>query len=163
MLTARDLPEGWDDSNSQGDDYRVTVCGVDLEPTAPAKASSARFSRGPVGPFLEQHVRVYEDDVARRVVDELQRALPGCTEYEARGSAPHSPTAHFDVEPLTVEGAPAGSVAWRQTSRGDLPITSDLLIVPHQNTAVVLMSYALRDDPDPDVLEQAAAALPVAP
>ncbi|WP_110240370.1 hypothetical protein [Nocardioides gilvus] len=163
LLSARDLPEGWGDSNSQGVDYRVTVCGVDLEPSAPAKAVSARFSQGPLGPFLEQHVRVYEDDVAREVVAELQQALPDCTGYEAKGSAPHSPTARFDVEPLTVEGAPADSVAWRQTSRGDLPITSDLLLVPHGNTAVMLMSYALRDNPDPGVLEQAVASLPAAP
>lgn len=163
LISTRDLPEGWGDSNSQGVDYRVTVCGVDLEPAAPVKAISVRFSRGPLGPFLEQHVRVYDDDVASGVVEQLQEALPDCTEYEAEGNRPNGPTARFDVEPLTVAGAPSGSVAWRQTSKGELPITSDLLLVPRGKATVTLMSYALRDTPDPRVLEQALAALPDAP
>lgn len=154
------LPKGWRDSNSQGVDYRVTVCGVDLEPEPPAFATSVRFSEGPVGPFLEQHVRVYRSDVASGVIAGLRKALPGCTSYQARGSAAGSPTATYRVAPLTVKGAPAESVAWRQTTTGELPITSDLVLVRRGDTAVLLMSYALRKTPDPAVLEAAVAALP---
>lgn len=166
LITAGALPEGWSDSNSQGTDYRVTVCGVDLEPTPPTEATSVRFSRSPVGPFLEQHVRVHEDSATvQDVVDRLDEALRDCTEYEATSGADgdNHHTARFEVEPLTVEGAPDDSVAWRQTSQGDVPITSDLLLVPRGTSAVMLMSYALRDTPEPDVLSQAVAALPEEP
>ena len=154
------LPEGWRDSNSQGVDYRVTVCGVDLEPEPPAFATSARFSQGPVGPFLEQHVRVYRQDVVSGVIAQLRKALPGCSDYTARGTSADSPTARFTVEPLTVDGAPEQSVAWRQNSQGELPITSDLLLVQRGESGVLLMSYAIRKAPDPAVLEAAVAALP---
>ena len=160
LIAADDLPDGWRDSNSQGIDYRVTVCGVDLEPQDPVRATSIRFSQGSVGPFLEQHVCVYDTDVASGVVQQLQEALPGCDSYEATGTAEGSPTAAFTVEPLVVPDAPADSVAWRQTSQGDIPITSDQLLVRRGDVAVLLVSYALKAIPDPAVLEQAARALP---
>lgn len=160
LITSEALPTGWGDSNSQGVDYRTTVCGVDLEPTPPARATSIRFSQGPVGPFLEQHVRVYRSDVVSGVIEGLRTALPDCTEYVAKGTAPTSPSATFKVRPLVVENAPADSVAWRQTTTGRLPITSDILLVRRGNTAVLLMSYALRAKPDPKVLAGAVADLP---
>lgn len=160
LITSEALPAGWGDSNSQGLDYRLTVCGVDLEPETPARASSLRFSEGPFGPFLEQHVRVYRSDVMADVLTDLRTALADCTGYTARGTRPDSPEARFSVEPLTVKGAPADSAAWRQTSQGDLPITADVLVVRSGDSAVTLMSYALRDTPDPSVLVRAAAALP---
>lgn len=162
LITEDALPPGWQDSNSQGIDYRTTVCGVDIEPDDPVRATSIRFSQGPVGPFLEQHVRIYDDDVAARVVDRLRAALPGCEEYSTTGTSPDSPTATFAVAPLTVPGAPADSVAWRQTSQGDVEITADVLLIRRGVAAVLLMSYALRSTPDPKVLEQAAAAVPEA-
>ncbi len=162
LITHAALPsgQGWRDSNSQGVDYRLTVCGVDLEPVAPRAATSVRFSRGAVGPFLEQHVRVYERDETSAVITALQAALPTCTEYSAKGTRPDSPTATFTVEPLTVKGAGPDTVAWRQTSQGDLPITSDILITRRGNATVTLMSYALRGEPDTAVLSSALAALP---
>jgi hypothetical protein len=160
LIGAGDLPDGWRDSNSQGIDYRVTVCGVDLEPRDPVRATSIRFSQGAVGPFLEQHVRVYDQDVVSGVIDGLRQALPGCRSYEATGTAEGSPTASFTVEPLEVEGAPADSVSWRQTSQGDVQITSDQLLVRRGDVAVLLVSYALKAIPDPAVLAQAAQALP---
>lgn len=160
LLDAADLPSGWRDSNSQGVDYRVTVCGVDLEPEPPAYATSVRYSKGPLGPFLEQHVRVYRSDVTGPVITKLRAALPTCTQYQARGTSPQSKTATFSVEPLTVKGAPEDSVAWRQTSQGELPVTSDLLLTRRGTTAVLLMSYALKAKPDPAVLEAAVASLP---
>ncbi|NPC95262.1 hypothetical protein [Nocardioides sp. zg-DK7169] len=160
LITSDALPAGWGDSNSQGLDYRLTVCGVDLEPETPARASSLRFSEGPFGPFLEQHVRVYRTDVIADVIADLRTALPGCSGYTARGTRPDSPTARFTVEPLTVKGAPPDSVAWRQTSRGRLPVTADVVVVRSGDAAVTLMSYALRDTPDPAVLARAVAALP---
>lgn len=160
LISADDLPEGWRDSNSQGVDYRVEVCGVDIEPVSPTNATSIRFAKGPVGPFLEQHVRIYDTDVASGVIADLREALPGCTEYTVTGLGGNHPTATFDVEPLTVEGAPDNSVAWRQTSRGDLPVTADLLLVGRGEAAVMLMSYAVRGTPPRAVLERAAAALP---
>lgn len=163
LLTAQDLPDGWRDSNSQGIDYRLSVCGVDLEPAPPARATSIRFSRGPVGPFLEQHVRVYRDDQVAGVIDALRDALPGCTEYTATGTDPDSPEATFMVRPLTVPDAPEDSVAWRQVSQGDVRIVSDILLVRRGTTGITLVSYALKDTPDPAVLQAAAAALPERP
>lgn len=160
LITSEALPTGWGDSNSQGIDYRLEVCGVDIEPKNPVRATSVRFSEGPLGPFLEQHVRIYDSDVVTDVIAKLRDALPGCTEYSAKGSRPDSPEARFVVEPLTVEGAPDDSVAWRQTSQDDLPITADLLLIRRGDSAVMLMSYALRADPDPAVLARAAAAVP---
>lgn len=160
LITSEVLPKGWGDSNSQGVDYRVEVCGVDLEPEPPVRATSVRFSEGPLGPFLEQHVRVYASDVASGVIAELRTALADCTGYSATGSRPDSPEARFSVEPLSVEGAPADSVAWRQTSKGRIPITADLLLIGRGDAAVMLMSYAIRDVPDPAVLASAAAAVP---
>jgi len=162
-IAATSLPPRWRDSNSQGLDYRVTVCGVDLEPKPPLAATSLRFAKGPVGPFLEQHIRTYSDDQAARVIRALQKALPGCTRYEAKGSDPQSRTATFRVEPLTVEGATSESVSWRQTTQGRLPITSDLLLTHRGNTAVLFMSYVIKGKPDPAVLAKALEALPQRP
>ena len=162
LITADALPRGWRDSNSQGVDYRVSVCGVDLEPEPPVGATSIRFSQGPLGPFLEQHVRVYDGPVPAEVVAGLREALPGCTGYTVEGGGPDRPTARFDVAPLTVQGAPKESVAWRQTSKGQLPVTADLVLVDRGDAAVMLMSYAIRSAPDPRVLERAVAALPEA-
>lgn len=160
LITSDALPRGWGDSNSQGVDYRVTVCGVDLEPEPPVRAASIRFSKGPLGPFLEQHVRVYDSEVAGRVIADLARALPDCERYEAQGSTEGGPSATFEVEPLEVAGAPEDSVAWRQTVQGRLPVTSDQLLVRRGPAAVLLVSYAIRAEPDPDVLTRALAALP---
>ncbi|UDY23370.1 hypothetical protein [Nocardioides sp. Kera G14] len=161
LVHVDDLPTGWRSSSSPGTDYRVTVCGVDLEPQAPEAVTSVRFAQSALGPFLEEHVRVYDSGrTIEDVAEELRAALRSCSSYAARGSDPASPTAHFSVEPLTVAGAPEDSVAWRQRPDGTVPITSDLLLVPHGDAAVLLMSYAIRDTPDPAVLARAAAALP---
>lgn len=160
QLTAADLPSGWRDSNSQGIDYRTTVCGVDLEPSRPERARSLRFSKSAVGPFLEQHIRTYDRDRTSAVITALQQALPSCSRFEAKGTNPQSPTAVFTVEPLEVPGLAATDVAWRQTVQGELPITSDILITRRGTTAITLMSYVLRGSPDPDVLARAYRALP---
>jgi hypothetical protein len=161
LITKDALPDGWRDSNSQGLDYRTTVCGVDIEPSDPVRATSIRFSQGPLGPFLEQHVRIYGSGAeAGGVVEALRSALADCSEYTATGTAADSPEATFRVEPLTVPGAPPQSVAWRQTSQGQVPVTADVLLVGRGDAAVLLMSYALRAEPDPQVLASAAAAVP---
>ncbi|CAI9415439.1 hypothetical protein [Nocardioides sp. T2.26MG-1] len=160
LITSESLPTGWGDSNSQGVDYRVDVCGVDLEPEPPVRATSVRFSEGPLGPFLEEHVRVYDSDLVSGVIDQLRAALADCTGYTASGSRPDSPEARFIVKPLSVDGAPEDSVAWRQTSQGRIPITADLLLIRRGDAAVMLMSYAIRAVPDPAVLAAAAAAVP---
>ena len=161
LITSEALPAGWGDSNSQGLDYRLTVCGVDVEPVEPVRAANIRFSEGPLGPFLEQHVRIYRDDEVSDVITALADALPGCDHYSAKGSAADSPEATFKVEPLTIKNAPADSVAWRQITEGDLPVTQDIVLVKRgDRTAVLLMSYAIRDTPDPAVLDGAVADLP---
>jgi hypothetical protein len=160
LITSDALPAGWRDSNSQGVDYRVDVCGVDIEPEQPVRATSIRFSQGALGPFLEQHVRVYRSDVVSGVIDRLRAALSRCSGYTVTGAGPENPTARFTVAPLTVPGAPADSVAWRQTSQGDLPVTADLVLVRRGDAAVMLMSYAIRRAPDPAVLQRAVAAVP---
>lgn len=161
FITAEDLPEGWRDSNSQGTDYRLDVCGVDIEPDPPVSAMSIRFAQGPVGPFLEQHVRVYESDTTpAQVAAALDQALQDCTEYEASGVGPDAPTARFTVQPLDVPGTPSDAVSWRQTTQGDQQIVTDLVMIPQARTMTAFLSYTLQGDPDVAVLQSAVAALP---
>src|SRR4051812_5764809 len=61
LVGADDLPAGFAVSAGQAQTYRQQVCGVDLEPSRPVRTASARFSQGPLGPFVEQRVRVYVD------------------------------------------------------------------------------------------------------
>lgn len=160
-ITADDLPEGWRVSNPGGEGYRTTFCGVDLEPVAPVKTVRYRFTRSPVGPFLEQHVRAYADDTAAEVIAAIQAALPTCRESEAVGDGTN-PSVRFTVEALTLSataGADADTVAWRQQPVGG-GVVSEIVLTRRGAAAVLLMAYSVRGDPDRSALEAALAAVP---
>jgi hypothetical protein len=152
------LPDGWRTSNTSGDGYRTTICGVDLEPAAPVDFVHYRFAKGPVGPFLEQHVRSYTGDTAAAVIGAIQTALPGCREFEAAGDE-DSPAVRFSVEPLTLSAAGPDTVAWRQEPADGSGVVSDIVLTRRGNTAVLLMAYGLRDEPDRAALTAALAAV----
>jgi len=145
------VPE-WRDSAQQSDAFRLTVCGVDLEPKAAASTARARFSQSPVGPFLEEYVRVHDDGTASKVLTELAAAVPGCSRYSAKGNLPSSPEAEFTVTPFPGEGLPEGAVAWRQRTVGERPLTSDVAVLVRDGMLLAFVSYDLRGDADPAVL-----------
>lgn len=159
LLTAGDLPEGWRDSTTSDSGYRTTVCGVDLEPDPPVDTAKIRFARSGLGPFFEQHVRVYDSDTGSRVIHAVQAALPGCTRFEA-ANPDGSESATFAVEPLVVDGLDAESVAWRQFPVTGTDVIADFLMTRRGNTVVVLLSYSLGEDPDPAAMAAALAAVP---
>lgn len=163
VITVGDLPKGWRESSPPSGDFRVTVCGVDLEPALAIRAGAWRWSKSPVGPFLEQHVRVYRDDQAQQVITALQAALTSCTRTEVPKSPNSSEKVTYTITPITVAGAGPDSVAWRQTLVADRPITSEIVLTRRGRTAVLFNSYALGSTPDPLVLTRAVAALQATP
>jgi hypothetical protein len=156
------LPAGWRASNPTGDGYRTTFCGVDMEPTAPVDSAHYRFAKGPVGPFLEQHVRAYAGSTATEVVGAVRAALPACHEFEAAGDA-DSPAVRFSVEPIELSSAAAAgpdTVAWRQAPADGGGVVSDVVLTRRGTAAVLLVAYSLRDAPDREALTSALAAVP---
>lgn len=113
VLGAGAVTAGWTDSTPrETGGYRMTICGVDLEPSAPIDGAQKRWQNSPNGPFLEQHVRVYADKTAANVMAGLSRAIPSCPGYTAVDAGGGSAT--YTVERLAVPGAGAGFVTWRQ-------------------------------------------------
>ncbi|WP_040157403.1 hypothetical protein [Mobilicoccus massiliensis] len=106
------LPSGWTATQARDTrGYRMTVCGVDLEPHEPVDGAQQNWQKGAAGPYLQQNVRVYPDATATTVVADLAEKVPGCRTYTAKDTKGQST---FTVEKLTLKGAPAGTVAWRQ-------------------------------------------------
>jgi hypothetical protein len=156
------LPAGWRTSDTSGDGYRTTFCGVDMEPAAPVDSAHYRFSQGPVGPFLEQHIRSYDGNTAAEVIGAIKAALPGCRESEATGDET-SPPVRFAVKPLDLSSVAASgpdTVAWQQKAADGTGVVSDVVLTRRGTTAVLLVSYSLRDEPDRDALTAAFAAVP---
>ena len=48
-LTADDLPENWRNSSQPDPRFRMTICGVDVEPVAPVAEDRVRFSQTGLG------------------------------------------------------------------------------------------------------------------
>ncbi|KQX66010.1 hypothetical protein [Angustibacter sp. Root456] len=157
LVAASDLPEGFRDSGGQSPGYAQQVCGVDLEPSPPVQTADARFSQGPLGPFVEQRVRVYDDDSAAAMMARLRRALAACDHYDLTASAT-APAASIDVEPLRLPALGEESLAWRQTPRTSLPVTTDVVLIRTGRTVVLVTSYALKQAPDGDTARVAAQA-----
>lgn len=113
LLSDNFLPVGWTGTiprDSGG--FRMTICGVDIEPKEPLDGASKRWQQTPTGPFLEQHVRVYQGGTARDVLAALKEAIPGCRQYtatDARGGS-----SSFTVSPLSLRSATRDTVQWRQ-------------------------------------------------
>lgn len=162
LITAEDLPAGWRDSNPPSSAFRMTVCGVDTEPVEPVDIAQTRFAETAVGPFLYEYVRTYDDaSTPAQVTEDLAAALPGCTEFSTRGTAPDSPEAHFDLEQIEVPNLPQGAVAWRMTPQTEAPMVQDVVFIPTGTSLVAFLSASLGEAPDPAVLEAAVDALPV--
>lgn len=157
LMRPEDLPDGFAPSAGQSEAYRQTVCGVDIEPSKPVQTASARFSQGPLGPFVEQRVRVYDDDSAAGVVQALRAALASCTSYQLPASA-SAPAVTMAVRPLNLPQLGDESVAWRQVPQTDLPITTDVVLIRSGRTVVLVTSYAVKEAPPEATVEQAATA-----
>lgn len=158
FVSGKDLPGTWRESSPPGAGFKQLVCGVDIEPQKPVDGGAIRYSQGGLGPFLAQHLRIHSDATTpAAVVRDLKASLPGCTSYETKGNKSDSPTVRFDVEPLEVEGLPANAVAWRQQATTGGP-TTDMVLMTDDHALVAFVSYALKDDPDPQVLEDAVGA-----
>lgn len=158
LIRSDDLPGTWRSSESPGSGFRQEVCGVDIEPTAPEDHEEARFSQGGLGPFLAQHVRLHSSEqTPQEVVTQLTKALPGCTEYTTDGGG-SGPSATFTVEELTVDGLPSHAVAWRQTATEGAKVTTDMVLVAKGKGLVAFVSYALKEEADPQAMTDAVAA-----
>ena len=156
------LPTGWRVSNPGGDGYHTTFCGVDMEPVAAVDSARYRYSKGPVGPFLEQHIRSYAGNTAAEVIGAVQAALPECREFDAAGDD-NNPTVRFTVAPVKLSSAAASgpdTVAWRQKPADGSGVVSDVVLTRRGTTAVLLVAYSLRDEPDRAALTAALAAVP---
>lgn len=180
ILGDKAVPAGWQDSTPrETGGYRMTVCGVDLEPSAPLDGAQTRWQYSPNGPFLEQHVRVYSGGTARAVVGALEKAIPRCSQYT---STDGQTSATYRVERLVVPGAGAGVVTWRQrlTLPAPQPATTaatspaaptptatpaapvliqDVAVTRRGSSVVLLASYSVNAAPQPEVLATAVRAL----
>ncbi len=182
VLPTSALPAGWADAEPrETGGYRMTVCGVDLEPASPLDAAQRRWQRAASGPFLEQHVRVYSGHTARDVVARLRAALPACSSYRQGAQT-------FTVRPITATGAGRSVAAWRQSAVLPLPtatptatgsattpatpapptatgsatsaaptatLVQDVAVLKVGSSVVLVSSYAVDTTPQPDVLAAA--------
>lgn len=113
MLNETFLPVGWNTTEPRDSGgFRMTICGVDIEPNEPIDGATKTWQRAPTGPWLEQHVRVYDDNTARDVLAALKAAVPDCKRYTATDEKGGSST--FEVSPLTLRSATNNVVSWRQ-------------------------------------------------
>lgn len=160
------LPSGWTATKARDTrGYRMSVCGVDLEPTEPVDGAQQNWQGSIAGPYLEQHVRVYPDATASKVVADLAKKIPGCRSYTAKDAKGKST---FAVEKLTLKGAPSGTVAWRQKvplfvpvagatpsappTMRSVEVVQDVAVRRVGAAVVLLNAYAVEKNPDDTVL-----------
>lgn len=159
VLGAGAVPPGWSDSTPrETGGYRMTICGVDLEPSAPIDGAQKRWQNSPNGPFLEQHVRVYADQTASTVLNGLARAIPSCPGYTATDSSGGSAT--YTVEPLSVPGA-SGFVTWRQKLTLPQPTAAATTQVPSPIPSATALTTPTTVAPSPTASAATAALAPV--
>lgn len=166
MVPTSALPSGWSATparNTGG--YRMSVCEVDLEPVEPVDGAQQNWRSADAATHLEQHVRVYPDDTAQDVITALGEAIEDCTEYTAEDASGGSST--FTVQPLSLDGAPDGTVAWRQRVAVPVPGTDDAgevvqdVTVSRRGAAIVLLNaYRVGGDPGHEALTAALDSLP---
>lgn len=153
-LSAQDLPEGWRNSSQPDPSFRMTICGVDIEPTGPLAEDRLRFSQTGIGPFLYEYVRVYEDTAqAADVAKALAAAFPTCPTTTFPNSA--GDQLSFTIEQLQVADLPSGAVAWRMFQTGGQGPIQDCVLLPAGDALVFLQSVAVSGDPDAEVLSTA--------
>lgn len=158
LITADSLPADFRASTGESRAYRFTLCGVDLEPTAPVATSSARFAQSEIGPFVEQRVRRYADDSQREVISAMRAALTTCTTTVATDPADPQSRTTFTMRSLDLRQFGEDSVAWRQQVDGDRPIPTDVVLMRKGRTVVLVTSYTFGRDTDPQTIVDAATA-----
>ncbi|GAB3680312.1 hypothetical protein [Angustibacter aerolatus] len=157
LVDATRLPDGFRESTGQAaPGYRMTLCGVDLEPRPPAETATRRFARSGVGPFVEQRVRRYGDDSQAEVLVAMRQALRSCGETSATDPASGASTT-MRVRPLQLRQFADDSVAWHQEAV-DRPVPTDVVLMRRGRTVVLVTSYTLGRVGDVGVVEQAATA-----
>lgn len=140
--------------------FRLTVCGVDIEPEEPRGSARRRFAQSSVGPFLSQYVQAHRDGLADEVVTKLKAALPSCTTFETKGESPSSPVSKFTIDKANFAPVPDNAVVWRMTSQGEHKITQDLALVADGEFLIGFVSIAAGNPPDATVITQAIDKLP---
>lgn len=171
LVETSSLPQGWE--TTEGRDtggYRMTVCGVDIEPAQPVDTAARAWRRSASGPHLEQHVRTYSGTTATTVIGGLNTAIPGCTTYTAADD--RGGRSSFTVEKLTVPGAPRGTVAWRQRVAVPVPgatpptttdVVQDVAVVRRGTAVILVNSYDVGKPGDVTALSAALVAAIPAP
>ena len=155
LLSVEQVPEGFAEDGGENPQYRTTVCGVPVETVDPVDTASARFSLGPVGPFLEQRVRVYAEADGTAAVAALREALAGCESYTTEDGG-----TQVAVSPLEAGEHGDDAVALRLEPQGDLQAVNDVLLVRYGTAVVMLSALAIDgEEPDPGWLQDAADAL----
>ncbi len=158
LISAASLPARFRASTGESPAYRFTLCGVDLEPTAPVSSSSTRFARSEIGPFVEQRVRRYPDDSQRDVIAALRAALPTCASTRATDPASPGTATPFVVRTLALRQFGEDSIAWHQEVDGERPVPTDVVLMRKGRTIVLVTSYTFEAATDPQTILDAAAA-----
>ncbi|GGL39598.1 hypothetical protein GCM10012283_22670 [Phycicoccus endophyticus] len=162
LLPEGSLGDGWRLSDPPQPGFRMTICGVDIEPEQPRGVALRRFAQSGLGPFVVQYVEVHRDGLADEVVSALREALPGCTRFSSTGEAADSPEESFVVDEVRTEDVPEDTVVVRMTSQGEHQVTQDIAFVARGEFLVGLVSFVGGRPPDPGVIETALAHVPAA-
>lgn len=129
LLPEGSLGEGWRLSDPPQPGFRLTVCGVDIEPEKPLGVALRRFAKTGIGPFVVQHVEAHREGLADDVVTKVRAALPSCTSFSSGGESPQSPEETFIIDDVDFGEVPDDAVIWRMTSQGERKVTQDVALV----------------------------------
>ena len=157
LVAATELPDGFRDSGGQTPGYAQQVCGVDIEPSPPVQTARRAVLSGAARAVR----RAARAGVRRRLGDgDAGAAAPSAGDLRPLrpASERHLPAAGFDVEPLRLPAFGDESLAWRQTPRTSLPVTTDVVLIRSGRTVVLVTSYALKQAPDDETARVAAQA-----
>jgi hypothetical protein len=158
LMSADVLPEGFRDSDGAAPGYRLTLCGVDLEPTPAVEQVATRFAVSEIGPFVEQRVRRYPDDSQERVLSALASAVRTCTSTVAHDPSRPGRRATLAITPLDVGAYADQSVAWHQEPTSGAHVPTDVVLMRHGRTIALVTSYTVGRSTDPAAIRAAAAA-----
>lgn len=158
LITADALPAGFRDSTGVAPGYRLTLCGVDLEPTPASDHVATRFAVSEIGPFVEQRVRRYPDDSQQRVLTAMAAALRTCTTTAAEDPSRPGQRTTFVITPLDVGRFADQSVAWHQEPTSGPHVPTDVVLMRRGRTIALVTSYTFGRSTDPAAIRAAAAA-----
>lgn len=158
LISADALPDGFRDSTGAAPGYRLTLCGVDLEPTPASDQAAARFAVSEIGPFVEQRVRRYPDDSQERVLTALAAALRACTSTVVQDPSRPTQRTSLSISPLDVGDYADQSVAWHQEPTSGPHVPTDVVLMRRGRTIALVTSYTFGRSPEPGAIRAAAAA-----